>query len=116
MKRDEVVAVIESLANGLDPTTSEPVSHSTLQAGSVVRALFAAVSLLKEEPPRAKTKFAATGTLWTRDEEEQVCREFEKGMSVAQIGLRHGRSSGAIKTRLVKLGKMDDPPKMKVAS
>ncbi len=110
MERQQVIHTLESLANGLDPASGAPVPHDLLQSPSTVRALFTAAALLKtaNEPSRASTsRFAAAGTPWSAEEDARLAREFDSGMTIAQMALQHGRSSGAISLRLVKLGRID---------
>jgi len=45
---------------------------------------------------------------WTRQEEEDLAGQFHQGLSVAEIAALHGRKRGAIKTRLKKLGLLQD--------
>lgn len=97
MNRQEVIAALESMANGVDPSTG-----ARIHTPETVKALLAASSLLKGNP-----KFASAGAPWSADEDARLAQEFEAGMSSAQIALRHGRSSAAITARLVKLGKID---------
>lgn len=91
MDRQEVIMVLESLTN----------------------ALVTATSLLREAPAaarsrgRGKTILTSAGMPWSAEEDARVCQEHDAGMTVAQIALQHGRSSGAITSRLVKLGKID---------
>ncbi len=113
MDRQRVITVLEKLAFGIDPATGEAIPYQAFNAAEVVRALFMA-TLLKEAdaPPqrggkRAPTKLTAAGAPWTQEEDERLCREFDRGMTTAQIALEHGRSSGAITSRLVKLGRID---------
>lgn len=112
MDRQEVTTILESLANGIDPGTGVRIPHEAFHSGDTVRALFTAVSLLKGdgEPKKARpgtTKLTSAGAPWSQDEDGRVCTEFEAGMTIAQIALQHGRSSGAITSRLVKLGRID---------
>jgi len=115
MDRQEVITVLESLANGIDPGTGARLPHEAFHTADTVRALFNATSLLKEADAlltrrkgrNGPTKLTSAGTLWNAEEDAQVCREFESGMTVSQIALQHGRSSGAITSRLVKLGRID---------
>lgn len=115
MDRDEVIVILESLANGKDPSTGAPIPHDTFHRADTVRALFTASTLLKEPPAplaarqRSKTTTALTsaGAPWSEEEDVRVCREFDAKMTVGQIALQHGRSSGAITSRLVKLGRID---------
>ena len=109
MDRHEVITVLDSLANGKDPSTGARISHDIFHTGDTVRALFTASILLKAAdtatPPR--TKPASAGAPWSEDEDARLCGEFDAKMTTAQIALLHGRSSGAITSRLVKLGRID---------
>ena len=112
MDRNAVITVLESLANGLDPATGATIPHDLFQSADTVRALFAASTMLKEKPPaparaRSGASLVAAGSAWSEQEETLLCQEFDSGMSVAQIALQHGRTSGAITSRLVKVGRID---------
>jgi hypothetical protein len=108
MDREQVIAVVESLANGTDPTTGARIPHETFHSADTIRALFAAGALLKAGAPRpARTKLTSAGAPWSTEEDERLCREFDTKMTVSQIALQHGRSSGAITSRLVKLGRIE---------
>ena len=106
MDRQQVIGVLESLANGTDPATGARIPSETFHSADTVRALFAAASLLKSAR-NGNTKFVAAGTPWSSDEDARLTQEFDSGMSVAQIALQHGRTSAAITSRLVKLGKIE---------
>ena len=105
MDRQQVITVLESLANGTDPSTGARIPSETFHSAETVRALFAAASLLKNAR-NGNTKFVAAGTPWSSDEDSRLTQEFEREMMVAQIALQHGRTSAAITSRLVKLGKI----------
>ncbi len=115
MERQEVITVLESLANGVDPGTGARIPHEAFHTADTVRALFTASALLKagDAPPptrsgrKATTKLTSAGMPWSADEDARLCNELDSGMTIAQIGLQHGRSSGAITSRLVKLGRID---------
>ena len=113
MDRQHVIAVLESLANGIDPQTGAPVPWDAFHSADTVRVLFTATTLLKttEPPPagrrRQATALPSAGTPWSAEEDARLCREFDAGMTTAQIALQHGRTSGAITSRLVKLGRID---------
>ena len=91
MERNEVIAVIDSLAAG----SSQPPE--------VLEALHAASTLLR----RSATRPAAAGARWTDDEDAQLCREFDDGLPVAEIAKAHHRSAAAINLRLVKLERLE---------
>lgn len=114
MDRQQVITVLESLANGIDPTSGMSIPLDAFHSPDAIRALFVASSLLRSEAKNPKherrgggPQLAAAGSSWSRDEDARVCHEFDSGMTVAQIALQHGRTSGAITSRLVKLGRID---------
>jgi hypothetical protein len=113
MDREHVIAIVESLANGTDPNTGARIPHDTYHSADTIRALFTAGALLKADPTSAarrrigSTRLTSAGAPWSTEEDEQLCREFDTKMTVGQIALQHGRSSGAITSRLVKLGRAD---------
>ena len=109
MDRQQVITVLESLANGTDPSTGARIPSDTFHSADTVRALFAAASLLKNAR-NGNTKFVAAGTPWSSEEDSRLTQEFERGMTVAQIALQHGRTSAAITSRLVKLGRIQPTP------
>ncbi|MFP5245374.1 MAG: hypothetical protein ACLGH0_01680 [Thermoanaerobaculia bacterium] len=92
MDRQEVITVLETLASG----------GASVDAATASRALSTAVTLLKP-----KGKFTSAGLPWSSEEDARLGQEFDSGMTVAQIALQHGRTSGAITARLVKLGRLD---------
>jgi hypothetical protein len=113
MEREQVIAVVESLANGTDPSTGARIPHDTFHSADTIRALFAAGALLKADSASTvrkrpgSTTLTSAGAPWSTEEDERLCREFDTKMTVGQIALQHGRSSGAITSRLVKLGRID---------
>ena len=111
MDRNAVITVLESLANGCDPATGAAIPHDLFQSADTVRALFTASTMLKTQVPgpRARTgaSLVAAGSAWSEQEESALCQEYDSGMSIAQIALQHGRTSGAITSRLVKVGRLD---------
>jgi len=116
MDRQEVITVLESLANGIDPATGARIPHETFHTVDTVRALFTASTILKAEPAqgpndkgsrRRTTQLTSAGTPWSAEEDGRLGQEFDSGMTIAQIALQHGRTSGGITSRLVKLGRID---------
>lgn len=114
MEKHKVIEVLESLANGTDPATGTPIPYDAFHSAETVRALFSAATLLKgpetttaPKRRRAQTSLTAAGSAWSAEEDSRLCTEFDSGLTTAQIALQHGRTSGAITSRLVKLGRID---------
>lgn len=98
--------ILEILADGINPMTGEvlPPEDACNQA-DVVRALHAVLSAI----PASKTKPQPVnaGKPWTPEEENDVVKAYDSGKSVSAIAKEHGRSKGAIESRLVALGKLE---------
>jgi len=103
MDASEALTIIRALADGRDPHSGEPLpSESVFQQPQVIRALFVATTALEHTantPPTA-------GSAWSSEEERKLIERFEAGVSPAEIAQEHGRTRGAIVSRLVKLGKI----------
>jgi hypothetical protein len=102
MELQQVVSIVESLANGVDPGSGAPIAfHSP----DVPQALTAAAGILRT---REGNRPAAAGQRWSEDEDALLCHEFDGGTPIADIAKQHGRSRGAITLRLVKLGRIEE--------
>jgi hypothetical protein len=87
----------------------------------VIRAFYAAAGMLRQATPPPEAGAAAStaersirtdrpasaGARWTNEEDALLCAEFDGGMTVHDIATQHGRTRGAITSRLVKLGRID---------
>ena len=110
MDRQEIITVLDALADGIDPATGARIPYEAFHTATAVRALFAASALLKAESgkrTRKTTAFTSAGAAWSAEEDARLGQEFDSGMTVGQIALQHGRTSGAITSRLVTIGRLD---------
>ena len=57
---------------------------------------------------QAETTLTHAGKPWTEAEEAQLVKDFEAGVKISQLAVKHGRTEKAIHGRLYRLGKM--PP------
>lgn len=111
MTPKEAQQVIEVLAGGLDPETGEVLPpDSPLNNPHVVRALFLAARALdqqvsKRDRPRAAAA-ANAGKSWTEAQDQQLATAFDGGKTVAELTQAHGRTRGALNSRLIPLGRM----------
>ncbi|MBT2563785.1 hypothetical protein J7E50_21500 [Pedobacter sp. ISL-68] len=95
--------VLEQLAAGVDPATGEVFPpDSPYQQGPVIRALYFAITELKVLAVKGKQ-----GQPWTPSEDELLVKQFNEGIKITELAKLHGRSYGAIKARLLKLGMLE---------
>ena len=111
MDADKALKIVRALADGRDPSSGAPLAReSVFQKTEVVRALFAAVEALASvKPSRDEAdEFPNASASWSPAEEARMVASFEKGLSQAAIAREHGRTRGAIHSRLKRLGLIDD--------
>jgi hypothetical protein len=111
--------ILQYLADGIDPVTGAPFpSDSPYQQADTVRALHAALTALDratacrpsalDRPPSTPRPVDPTrpqaGRPWTPAEDQQLRDAFAINTPIAVIAAAHGRTRGAIASRLVKLG------------
>lgn len=95
--------IIRILADGIDPITGELFPEdSVYNSPEVIRALFTILEALRN--PSARSSAQNAGNPWTDTEEDQLRNEFYSNMRITDIAREHGRSCGAIESRLERLG------------
>lgn len=117
MQIQQVISILDSVAAGVDPKTGELIPNDVFHSPDVIRAFFTAANALRTNAtaapiatvpaPVSKNRPQAAGARWTEQEDTLLCDEFDGGVPVAEIARLHGRTTGAINSRLVKLGKVD---------
>ena len=104
------IEIITALADGVNPYTGEVFSaDSPYQNPETVRALLLAlkgVALLDSKEHRVKSLPDNAGKPWTNQEDIELSISFDEGLTVNEISVKHGRTRGAIQSRLLKLGKI----------
>ena len=92
-------------ADGIDPLTGEvlPDDH-VCNKGEIVRALHCAVEELSHR--QKKTLPENNGKPWTEELDDELCRLFDDDMKRKDLCAHFGRTSGAIESRLERLGKL----------
>jgi hypothetical protein len=108
----EAMKVIEALANGIDPETGEALpGHSPLNSPNVIRALFVAGQALEKAVKRSEPDSflpANAGRSWSSEEDQALLDMFNSGAPVNELAAKHGRTQGAIASRLARLGRIND--------
>ncbi|HET7581106.1 MAG TPA: hypothetical protein VFK33_17645 [Bacillales bacterium] len=112
MNAKEANDIVRMLADGTDPHTGEIFSEdSPYQQPDVVRALYLAVQGLERlEKYEARTKNLPSnaGAPWSEEEEARLLEAFDSGTPINEIAAQHERTTGAIHSRLVSLGKIEE--------
>ena len=104
--------ILKSLADGVNPVTGEilPKSDSCNQP-DVIRSLYVAVNELERAEKRSKTLRNLpenAGKPWNSEDDEELCKMFDKGCAVSEICTYFKRTKGSIASRLVRLGRIRD--------
>jgi hypothetical protein len=106
MQIEQVISILDSVASGIDPTTGQAIPHDLFRSPDVIPAFATAANMLRTGGTR-RPRPQAAGARWTDEEDARLATEFDGGAPVAEIARLHGRTAGAINSRLVKLGKVD---------
>ena len=117
MEQDKALAILKTLADGVDPATGEQFSaDSPYQHPDIIRALYWAVQALsgparpqRQAAPRAEGAPTNAGKTWSEEEDLRLGQAFDAGKPIEQLAAEHRRSRWAIEARLVKLGKISEP-------
>jgi len=111
MEAAHALAVIRSLANGIDPETGDVFPpESPYQRPQTVRALYEAATALEriERFDRRKAQLPPkTGEPWTEDEDRKLLVGFDAGRALPELAKEHERTMGAVRARLLKYGRIN---------
>jgi hypothetical protein len=116
MEAERAAHILRALADGVDPFTGEVVDDSSpLQNPECIRALFAAVEALEgrasDRNKRARENRGFNGRAgkpWDEREDGELTERFDAGWNVADLAKHLQRTRGAIRARLVRLGKIEN--------
>ncbi len=116
MNNSEALMIIQSLADGVDPRNGERFpAESAYQDGQTVRALVAALQglqALAAIEKRRKTLPENVGKAWSPSDEKLLSSEFDSGKEIGELAKQLQRTAGAVRARLVKLGKIEADPSL----
>ncbi|MBU9721643.1 MULTISPECIES: hypothetical protein [Bacillaceae] len=112
MEIKKAIEVVTLLADGIDPHTGEVFPHvSPFQDPDTVRALFLAIKgleQLEKNEKRRKQLPDNAGKGWEEQEEYLLANGFDSGKTINELAEIHQRTNGAIRSRLVKLRKIEE--------
>src|SRR5919206_521882 len=96
MDQAQALAIVRSLANGVDPESGEVFTpESAYQRPQVVRALYEAATALErvERFERRKAQMPAkTGEPWSEDEDRKLLSSFDAGRALQELAAAHERT------------------------
>lgn len=114
MDETKAVAILSTLAQGVNPITGEvfPVD-SPYQHADIVRALYCAVKRLEQPVPQEKAKSRTRGEIpsnvgkpWSEDEDRTLLDAFDAGRKPGEIARELGRTLAGVEARLEKHGRL----------
>ena len=114
MDIEKTLALIEALAEDLDPATGQALASDHLcQRPEVIRALHHARDFIEREARRERRLQRArlslpgnTGKSWSAEEDRVLVQRFRTGAGIADMATLHARTTGSIQARLEKLGQI----------
>ena len=110
MDQTQALAIVRSLANGVDPESGEVFApDSAYQRPQVVRALYEAAAALEriERFERRKSQMPQkTGEPWSEEEDRKLLAAFDAGRALQELAAAHERTQTGIRARLVKYGRL----------
>jgi len=110
MDNAQALAIVRSLANGIDPDSGEVFpTDSAYQRAPTVRALYHACEALEtaSQVQRRKSQLPAkTGEPWTEDEDRKLLSSFDAGHALGDLAVAHQRTQTGVRARLVKYGRL----------
>ena len=125
MDRDTVIRHLRAWAEGVDPFSGNALAPDHPgQRPDTLRVVFAALALFESDQPsppvRSRVQQALShaarnaGQAWSDADDQSLAAAFDAGTTIAALALQMERTRGAITARLVKLGKIEPPPGMRL--
>lgn len=123
MDTDDLIAHLTAWIDGVDPATGAPLPPDhPAQRADTLRVLLATLGRLRtpagaaDGPPAppATPRPAQAGCPWSPAEDHLLGQAFDAGARVGELARAHERTRGAITARLVKLGRIDPPPGLRL--
>ena len=104
---------LNELVKGVNPEPDSIWSSTYYPSAQIKKVLLGAISAIDQESESYFLKqslYSNAGKTWRADEDLKVAEEFDAGIDIAQIAIKHGRTPGGIKSRLALLVKINLEP------
>ena len=110
MQKSKAIDILKLLADGVHPVSGEQLDKKhVINEPDVIRALNTAVEALVSEEERIRRQRdlpKRVGKPWSENEDKALIKAFDMGVSLKELVAKHQRTRGAIRTRLIRLGKI----------
>ncbi|MCX4151973.1 MULTISPECIES: hypothetical protein [Paraburkholderia] len=120
MEREEAREILSMLAKGISPVTGEILAtESPFNEPKVIRALIVALEQFPAASRAAASERklpAQAGKSWPPEEDKRLLEAFDAGVKPNALAEIHGRTRGAIDSRLTKLGRLTSGKALPVAA
>ena len=107
----KALAIVRSLANGVDPDSGQVFpSGSTMQRSEVVRAMYKAAEALERVERMDRKKVARPkkqGEPWSEEDDRKLITLFDAGKALHELTPVFERTIGSIRARLLKYGRIN---------
>lgn len=110
MQKSKAIGILKLLADGMHPVTGERLDrNNVINEPDVIRALTTAIEALASDEKKTRRQQdlpERVGKPWSEQEDKALIKAFENGISLNELVIKHKRTRGAIRTRLIRLGKI----------
>ena len=111
MELDKYINIIELLTLGKNPHTELNLEEQDLllniEINRALRVALCGLKELKRKEERYSKLPKNSGKLWIIGEEDKLIEEFNEQAEIEEIAKNHGRTVGAIRSKLVHMGLLD---------
>ena len=111
MNDRDSIQIVNALAHGVNPLTGDLLSHEhVVREPIVARALLEAVwAMEKHGPGPRRPGPERRGEPWSSEEDEMLIDSWRRHGSIRSLATSHSRTPSAIRSRLLKLGVIEQP-------
>jgi len=124
MDRDHLLKHLRAWADGVDPATGAALPpHHPAQQPELLRVVFATLALIEScraspgasaGPAGLRLAARNAGRPWSGEDDLALAVAFDAGQKVVALATRFERTRGSISARLVRLGKIEAPPGLRL--
>ncbi len=94
----------EYKGSDLDDMAVEGMIHDMLEDGKPSSFLLDFIKMMRQKPAKDVSETSQAGARWTVEDDLRLRELYQEGTPIAQIAKEFGRTNGAIRSRLKKLG------------